>query len=51
MLEGLMNRKTGKAKNKGQKGRAAKKVSIKDLQPRKEVKAGKKGAAIDYFRG
>lgn len=35
-----MSRETGKAKNKGQKRLVVKKVSIKDLQPRKEIKAG-----------
>ncbi len=35
-----MSRETGKAKNKGQKRLAVKKVSIKDLQPKKEIKAG-----------
>ncbi len=35
-----MSRETGKAKNKGQKRLAVKKVAIKDLQPKKEIKAG-----------
>ncbi len=35
-----MSRETGNGKNKGQKRLAVKKVAIKDLQPRKEIRAG-----------
>jgi hypothetical protein len=45
-----MGREASKAKNKGQKRLAVKKVAIKDLQPRKEIKAGVEPINADRLR-
>jgi hypothetical protein len=47
-----MSRETGGAKNRGQRKKrlAVKRVAIKDLQPRKEIKAGVEPINWDRLR-